>query len=121
MATPIISSTHTIDASGRTVGRVASEAAKALMGKMSASYTPHIRSDVKVTIINASKIYSRERKSKSTFLRTYSGFPSGQKVVSIAEIAEKKGHREVIRRAVARMLPRNTMHTPRLKNLTISE
>lgn len=114
-------STYKIDAAGRTVGRIASEAAKALMGKMSASYTPHILSDVKVTIVNASKVYSRERKRTHTFLKTYSGWPSGQKVVSIANIAAKKGHSEVIRRAIARMLPRNTMHTPRMKNLTISE
>lgn len=121
MATKVITSTYSIDAAGRTVGRVASEAAKALMGKTTASYTPNVLSDVKVSIVNASKIYSRERKSTNTFLKTYSGWPSGQKVVSIANIARKKGHGEVIRRAIERMLPRNTMRTPRLKNLTISE
>jgi large subunit ribosomal protein L13 len=56
--------TFTIDASGRTLGRVASEAAKMLMGKTSPDYTPHIRSDVKVTVVNASKIYTRERKKR---------------------------------------------------------
>jgi large subunit ribosomal protein L13 len=113
--------TYNIDAAGRTVGRVASEAAKAVMGKMSAKYTPHIRSDVKVNIINASKVYSRERKRVQTIITTYSGYHGGLKKRSIGQIAEKKGHGEVLRIAIARMLPRNTMHTPRMKNITISE
>ena len=113
--------TYTIDAAGRTVGRVASEAAKALMGKMSPGYTPHILSDVKVTIVNASKIYSRERKRVQTVHTRYSGYPGGIKSESIAQLAARKGHGEVIRKAIARMLPRNTMHTPRMKNVTITE
>ncbi len=113
--------THTIDAAGRTLGRIASEAAKALMGKMSPDYTPHIDSDIKVTITNASKMYVRDRKSLATIYTTYSGFPGGQKRESMSSLAKRKGRGEVIRRAVSRMLPRNTMHTARLKNLSISE
>src|SRR6185369_17584855 len=48
--------THTIDAGGKALGRVAAEAAKALMGKMSPDYTPNILSDVRVTVTNASKM-----------------------------------------------------------------
>lgn len=113
--------TYTIDASGRTVGRIASEAAKALMGKTSAQYTPHIRSDVKVSIINASKVYSRERKLVQTFHTSYSGYPGGLKRESLQALGKRKGNSEILRRAVRRMLPRNTMLTARLKNLTISE
>ena len=119
--TTVHTSTYKIDAAGRTVGRIASEAAKALMGKMSASYTPHIRSEVKVVISNASKVYSREKKRKNTYLSTYSGWHSGLKMKSLADIAAKKGHGEILRRAIHRMLPRNTMHTPRMKNLSITE
>jgi len=112
--------TYSIDAAGRTLGRVASEAAKALMGKMRADYTPNKNSGIKVTVANVSKLYIRERKRTRKIYTTYSGFPGGQKRESLASLnARKPG--EALRRAVARMLPRNTMHTPRLKNLLIIE
>lgn len=111
----------TIDAAGRTLGRVASEAAKMLMGKTLASYTPHIRSDIKVMVTNAGKLYSRERKRKATIYTTYSGYPGGQKRESLAHLNERKGHGEAVRRAVERMLPRNTMRTARMKNLIVTD
>jgi len=92
-----------------------------LMGKTTADYTPHIRSDVKVTVINASKIYTRERKRKATIYTTYSGYPGGLKKESLAHLVERKGYGEAIRRAVQKMLPRNTMLTARMKNLVVSE
>src|SRR3989344_1148492 len=113
--------TYTIDAAGRTLGRVASEAAKALMGKTRADYTPNKNSGVKVTVSNAGKLYIRERKRSRTIYTTYSGYPGGLKKESLSSLTARKGNGEAIRRAVARMLPRNTMHTPRLKNLSITE
>lgn len=113
--------TYSIDAAGQTLGRVASEAAKALMGKMRADYTPNKHSDVKVSVVNAGKLYIRERKRSSTIYTTYSGYPGGQKRESLASLTARKGNSEALRRAVARMLPRNTMHTPRLKNLVVTE
>ena len=112
--------THTIDATGRTLGRVASEAAKALMGKMSPEYTPNVPSDVKVTVTNASKIFTRERKKQQKTYTKYSGFPGGLKKETLAMMnARKPG--EAVRRAVQRMLPRNTMLVARMKNLTITQ
>jgi len=114
-------STHTIDAAGRTLGRVASEAAKALMGKTRADYTPHVKSDVKVMISNASKLSISEKKRAMKTYQRYSGYPGGQKSLSLANMAARKGYREVIRHAVQRMLPNNTMRVGRLKNLIITE
>lgn len=112
---------YTIDAAGRTLGRVASEAAKALMGKMSASYTPNIRSDVKVSITNASKLYMREKKRiQKTYVR-YSGYPGGLKKETYANLKVRRGAGEPLRRAIERMLPRNTMRVARMKNLIINE
>ena len=113
--------THTIDAAGKALGRVASEAAKALMGKMRADYTPNKSSGVKVSVVNAGKLYTPERKRTGKIYTTYSGFPGGQKRESLASLNGRKGKGEAIRRAVTRMLPRNTMHTARMKNLMISE
>jgi len=113
--------THNIDAAGKTLGRVASEAAKALMGKMRADYTPNKSSDVKVTVENAGKLYMSEKKRAGKIYTTYSGYPGGQKVESLASLNARKGKSEALRRAVKRMLPRNTMLTSRLKNLTVIE
>lgn len=112
--------THTIDAAGKSLGRVASEAAKALMGKMGADYTPHIRSDVKVTITNAAKLSVREKKTVQTKFTRYTGYPGGLKIESLQQLnARKPG--EALRRAIEKMIPRNTMRTERMKNLTISQ
>ena len=113
--------TYSIDAAGRTLGRVASEAAKALMGKMRPDYTPNKNSGVKVTITNAAKLYIRERKRSGKIYTTYSGYPGGMKRESLASLTARKGNGEALRRAIARMLPRNTMHTPRMKNITVTE
>ncbi len=113
--------TYTIDASGRTLGRVASEAAKMLMGKTRADYVPHIRSDVKVAISNASKLRINEQKRTHKMYQRYSGYPGGQKNLSLTSVATRKGYREVLRHAIERMLPKNTMRVGRLKNLTITE
>ena len=112
---------YQIDAAGRTLGRVASEAAKALMGKMRPDYTPNKNSNIKVTVANAGKLYIRERKRSRTIYTTYSGYPGGLKKETLASLTARKGNAEAVRRAVARMLPRNTMRTPRLKNLSITE
>jgi large subunit ribosomal protein L13 len=113
--------THTIDAAGKTLGRVASEAAKALMGKKSASYTPHIRSDVRVEVQNASKLRILEKKRAQKIYNHYTQYPGGFKQETLANLTARKGYSEAVRRAVRRMLPRNTMLTARLKNLIVTE
>lgn len=113
--------THTIDASGMAMGRVAAEAAKALMGKMSPDYTPNKHSDVKVTITNASKVIAREQKLREKMFRTYSGYPGGARDESLSSLNTRKGHGAALKIAITRMLPRNTLRVARLKNLTITE
>lgn len=113
--------TYTIDASGRTLGRVASEAAKALMGKTTPDYVPHVNSMVKVTVSNAGKMYVREKKRTQKIYTTYSGYPGGQKRESLASLIGRRGKSEALRRAVQRMLPRNTMLNSRMKNLIVTE
>jgi len=113
---------YTIDAAGMTLGRVASEAAKALMGKTSADYTPNKRSIVKVTITNLSKLSIRESKRTKKTYQTYSGYPGGLRTETYASLSTRKGMPvgEPLRRAIERMLPRNTFRTERMKNLTIT-
>lgn len=111
---------YTIDAAGKTLGRVASEAAKAVMGKTSPDYTPHIRSDVRVKIVNAGKIYMRARKRTTKTYTTYSGYPSGRRVETYAALSARRGADKPLRQAIKRMLPRNTFLTARLKNIEIT-
>jgi large subunit ribosomal protein L13 len=110
---------HTIDAAGKTLGRVASEAAKALMGKTSADYTPHVRSDVKVKIVNAGKLRMRADKRTTKVYKTYSGYPGGLREETFSALTARKGIDAPLRIAIRRMLPRNTFLTARLKNLII--
>lgn len=112
---------YMIDAAGKTLGRIASEAAKALMGKLRADYTPYIRSDVRVKIINVAKLYIRDKKRSQKLYRTYSGHPGGLRKESLASLSARRGKAEPIRLAVKRMLPRNTFQVERMKNLIISE
>lgn len=112
---------HDINAQGKSLGRVAAEAAKALMGKMRADYTPNKFSDVKVTITNASKLHTRERKLTTKIYQNYSGYPGGRRDESLRALNARKGYGAALRLAIKRMLPRNTMLVPRLKNLTIEE
>jgi len=112
---------YQIDASGRTIGRIAAEAAKALMGKAHADYTPHIPSVVNVSIANAGKIRVTEKKRLQKIYTDYSGHPGGLKKESLSSLIGRRGKGAAVRRAIERMLPRNTMKTARLKRLTITE
>ena len=111
---------HDIDANGKSLGRVASEAAKALMGKMSPSYTPNILSIVKVTITNAGKLNFSEKKLTQKVYTTYTQYPGGLKHATLAQLNAKNADL-ALRRAIERMMPRNTFRTPRMKNLTINQ
>ena len=91
------------------------------MGKTAADYTPNKRSVVVVTIINASKLSMREKKRSTKMYQTYSGYASGRKLESFADLSNRRGVAEPIRRAVRRMLPRNTFLTARMKNLVINK
>ena len=110
-----------IDASGKALGRIASEAAKALMGKTLPDYTPHTLSSVRVVITNARKISLSDKKRTQKMYKRYSGYSSGLKKESLAMLSSRRGTAEPLRRAVQRMLPRNSFLTPRMKNLIITD
>ncbi len=112
---------YKIDAAGRTLGRIASEAAKALMGKMSPDYTPNKFSDVKVSISNASKLHFAEKKRVQKVYESYSGYPGGLRREKFEELVARKGYDASLRHAVSRMLPNNTFRVERMKNLKITK
>ncbi len=108
-----------IDAQGKTLGRVASAAAKALLNKHSPAFAKNIAADVTVKIVNASKISVTGNKVKQKRYVRYSGYPGGQKFERYDMLATRRGHKEIIRRAVLGMLPHNRLQKPRIKHLVI--
>ena len=115
----------TIDAQNKTLGRVASEAAKVLLGKHSASFAKNAVKGEEVTITNASKVKLSGNKEDTKEYVRYSGYPGGQKMEKYSMLVLRKGHgsghQEAIRRAVLGMLPKNKLQTKRIKLLTIEK
>ena len=112
--------THTIDATGRPLGRVATEAAAILIGKHSPEFVKNRVLDVQVIIENADKLAIPEKKRQQKIYQTYSGYPGGQKEMTLQEMLDKKGVDEVMRKAVYGMLPGNRLRADRMKLLTIN-
>jgi large subunit ribosomal protein L13 len=116
-----MNTTHTIDATGKVLGRLSSEVAKMLMGKNSPDYSPNVAPKVKVTIINASKTKMTEKRKLETLHEKYSGRPGGLKMKTNAKIISHKGFTELYKLAIYNMLPANKLRDGMMKNLTITE
>jgi large subunit ribosomal protein L13 len=112
---------YTIDAQGKKIGRIASEAAALLMGKSLASFAKNTVAEVKVTIANASKADVTAKKKVSDKYVTFTGYRGGLNSESLGELIERRGMSEVLSRAVYRMLPNNKLRDLRFKNLNITE
>ncbi len=107
-----------VDADGQILGRLAAKIAMILMGKTKPIYTPHVDTGDFVVVVNAEKIEVSGKKAQTKEYQYYTGYPSGQKSVSYAEMLEKKPER-VIELAVRRMLPKNKLGVKMLKKLKV--
>lgn len=112
---------YTIDATGKKLGRVASEAAAYLLGKNRADFSKNKVAAAKVEITNASKTSITGKKLSETQYARYSGYPGGLRKPQMKEIAVKKGFQEIFRIAVYGMLPGNKLRAQRMKNLTVKD
>lgn len=112
---------HTIDAQGKKLGRVASQAASILLGKNSTSFAKNTVTDATVEIVNAARTdISALKKMRDTYV-TYTGYRGGLNKETLGHLIERGGMTEVYRRAVTRMLPNNKLRAPRMKRLIIKE
>ena len=110
---------HTISAKGQSLGRLATRVAMLLRGKTTPDFSPERMPQVKVKITDVSMLnLPAKRLSSLTYLQ-YSGYPGGLRAERAEEVIVKKGHGELLRRAVAGMLPKNKLRPRMLKNLTI--
>ena len=112
---------YTIDATNKSLGRLASEAASKLMGKDSASFVRNQVSTNLVTITNASKLKIGDRKLDTKLYSSFSGYPGGLKLSTMAKVTATKGFGDVIATAVKGMLPDNKLKKEMMKHLTITE
>lgn len=110
--------TYLIDASGKTLGRLATRVASLLIGKEKVVYSPDRLCGDRVVVINAEKVQVTGKKVKSKVYTHYTGYPSGLRTYSFEELMAKKP-REVVMRAVARMLPNNKLGSRMLKGLRV--
>lgn len=108
-----------IDATDKSLGRVASVAAHALLGKRSARYSQARVANVRVVIENADQLNLVGRRISGKRYQRYTGYPGGQRTTGMAEVIAKKGIAEVIRKTVDGMIPRNRLRKERMKNLII--
>ena len=112
---------YTIDAQGKKIGRIASDAASTLMGKKSTSFAKNTVADVQVKIVNADKADVIAKKKESDKHVTFTGFRGGLNTESLGHLIERRGMVEVLKRAVYRMIPDNKLRDKRMKNLTIKK
>ena len=109
-----------LDATGKRIGRLASAIANTLNGKDTPMYAPNQVPNVTVEVANASRMRIDEKKKKKVYER-YTGFFHGRRETTLAEVADKKGYGEILRKAVYGMLPGNRLRNEKMKRLHINE
>ncbi len=99
---------YLVDASDKTLGRLASEIAKRLRGKHKPIYTPHVDTGDYIIVINANKVKITGNKNKDKIYYSHSGYPGGIKEITFEKLLAKAPER-VIEIAVKGMLPKNPL------------
>ncbi len=97
-----------IDASGKTLGRLATEAASVLSGKRSPKYTPFIDMGDHVIVINAAKVSLTGLKGEKKVYRRYTGFPGGLREESFVRLLARRPEK-ILEEAIKGMLPKSKM------------
>ncbi len=107
-----------VDATGQTLGRLATQIADALRGKRKPTYTPHVDTGDFVVVINAEKIAVTGNKRSDKKYYRHSGYPGGLKTRTLGDMLERRPE-EVLRLAVKGMLPRNRLARKQITKLKI--
>jgi len=107
-----------LDASGKTLGRFASEIAKILRGKHKTTFTPHVDTGDGVIVINANKIKVTGAKEAQKIYRYHTGAMSGMREVPYRTMMARKPD-YIIRRAVKGMMPKTRLTEAQMKKLRI--
>ena len=108
-----------VDASGKVLGRLATEVARRLRGKHKPSFTPHVDDGDNIIIINADKIALTGRKRQDKVYYWHTGHIGGIKQRTARQILEGKFPERVVEKAVQRMMPDGPLARRQLKNLRV--
>jgi len=112
--------THTIDASGKPLGRLAVEIAILLRGKHKPTFTPNKDEGDFVVVKNVEKMKITGKKMDNKIYYHHSGYPGGLKKVPMRKIFEKDPG-EILRKTVWGMLPKNKLRSRMIKRLKITQ
>lgn len=110
--------TYTIDATGKILGRLAVEVANLLRGRNKASFVRYRDMGESVVIFNADKLKVSGNKMKKKIHYRFSGYPGGLKAIKLEDFMEKDS-REVFKKAVFGMMPKNRLRSQAIKRLKI--
>ena len=99
---------YVVDASGKTLGRLATEAARVLSGKNSPRYTPFMDMGDHLIVINAEKVRLTGLKSQQKMYRRYTGFPGGLREESFVRLLQRKPEK-IVEEAIKGMLPKTKL------------
>ena len=109
---------HVINASGKTLGWLASEVATLLMGKHKPIYAPHLNTGDFVIVVNAAQVRVTGKKAQQKVYYRHSNYPGGLKGTTFAKMLETHPTR-VIEYAVKGMLPKNRLGRDMLSRLKV--
>jgi len=109
---------HTIDASGKILGRLAGEIATLLMGKNKPNFVPYLDNGDFVTVTNASKVKVTGKKAQDKVYTRHSGYPGGLKVETFDKMLVRKPE-FIIEHAVKGMLPGSKLGKAMFKKLKV--
>ncbi|HLS81044.1 MAG TPA: 50S ribosomal protein L13 [Steroidobacter sp.] len=109
---------YVVDATDKTLGRLASQVAFRLRGKHKAAYTPHVDTGDHIVVINAEKIRVTGRKMTDKFYHHHTGYLGNLKSISLEKLLDKRPER-VIEFAVKGMLPKNSLGRKMFKKLHV--
>ena len=109
---------YVIDAEGKTLGKVAAEAASILRGKKKPIFTPHVDTGDYVIIINAEKVEVTGKKRKEKIYKRHTGYPGGLRETTFEQLLEQAPE-EIIRHAVKGMMPNGKLGRQMFKKLKV--
>ena len=109
---------YVVDASGKTLGRLATEIARRLRGKHKAEYTPHVDTGDYIIVVNAEKVAVTGKKAQDKMYYSHSGFPGGIKEINFEKLIAKKPEM-VLEVAVKGMLPKGPLGRAMFRKLKV--
>ena len=109
---------YIVDATGKVLGRVASEIARRLRGKHKPEFTPHVDTGDYIVVVNAEKLRVSGNKTKDKLYHRHSGYPGGLFTTSFEKLQQKHPER-VLRLAVKGMLPKGPLGYAMIKKMKV--